>query len=74
MRERTPLDDLKVGDEVVRMIVGGPFMRIKVTRVDPDTLRCGEWEFDLRTGAEIDVDLGWGPDGTGSYIIPEIRR
>ena len=73
MRERTPLDDLKVGDEVVRMIAGGPFMRIKVTRVDPDTVRCGEWEFDKHTGAEIDEVLGWGPGGTGSHIVPLVH-
>jgi hypothetical protein len=31
----------------------------------------GGWEFDLKTGAEIDEALGWGPDtSTGSFIRP----
>lgn len=31
------------------------------------------WTFDLITGAEIDLDLGWGPKGTGS-IVKEIAE
>lgn len=27
------------------------------------------WKFDRKTGAEMDEEMGWGPDRTTSYII-----
>lgn len=43
-------------------------MGLKVTAIDDKLIHCGDWTFDLATGAEVDEDLGWGPDGTGSYL------
>jgi len=62
--------DSKVGDEVVRWLAGEIEQRLKVTEVKEDRLVCALWEFDKRTGAEIDEDLDWGPPPkmTGSFI------
>jgi len=43
-------------------------MELTVTAVTEDRIICGPWEFDKRTGAEIDEDFGWGPGFSGSYI------
>jgi hypothetical protein len=58
----------KVGDVVVRMLGGAIPMSLKVTEVDDRFIHCGPWKFDKATGAEVDEELGWGNDGTGSYI------
>jgi hypothetical protein len=63
------LQALKPGDSVHRNL-GGSLMRLKVSEVTRDRVICGAWEFDRRTGAEIDEELGWGPQGTGSWIRP----
>lgn len=36
------------------------------------TMHCGPWAFDAETGAEVDDELGWGPEygRTGSFIEP----
>jgi hypothetical protein len=68
------LSELVVGDYVLRWLGGLPQpMRLPVKQVRADRIVClGGWEFDRKTGAEIDEDLGWGPDGvTGSFIEPE---
>jgi hypothetical protein len=67
------LAETAVGDFVLRWFVGIPKpMRLKVTQLTADRIICGAWEFDRRTGAEIDEDLGWGPAGvTGSFLEPE---
>lgn len=64
------LRDVAVGDGVFRFIgdSNSP-MPLKVTAVTEDRIICGEWEFDKRTGAEIDELLGWGAAMTGSYIL-----
>ena len=69
-------DELKsvaVGDSVVRQLgADGPEMILKVTAVIADRIICGPWEFDRRTGGEIDDDLGWDGVRTGSVIrLPE---
>jgi hypothetical protein len=43
-------------------------MKLRITAITTERIICGSWEFDRKTGAEIDEDLGWGPQGTGSYI------
>ena len=63
------IKDITVGDLVTRDLCGVP-MPLKVTAVTDERIICGPWEFDRATGAEIDEDLGWGPDGTGSFIVP----
>jgi hypothetical protein len=52
------------------MLAGEIAMELRVTEITEDRVICGAWEFDKRTGAEIDDDLGWGPPPkiTGSYI------
>jgi hypothetical protein len=67
------LAEIAVGDFVLRWFVGIPKpMRFKVTQLTADRIICGGWEFDRRTGAEIDEYLGWGPGGvTGSFLEPE---
>lgn len=60
----------KVGDKVERVIAGRLFMMMTVTKVEGDTVWCGDWEFDAKSGMEVDPDLGWGPayNVTGSII------
>jgi hypothetical protein len=66
----TTLFDIGVGDTVFRYFADnvGP-MRLKVTALTEDRVICGDWQFDKRTGAEIDEFLGWGPASTGSYVL-----
>lgn len=68
---------IKVGDTVTRFL-GGAEMTLNVTEVTDDRIKCGGWEFDKATGAEIDEDLGWGPPPkyayTGSFIkVPGVN-
>jgi len=63
------------GDIVTRWLAGSIPMDLRVAEVTDDLIMCG-WEFDRKTGAEIDEDLGWGPPPkmTGSYItVKEIK-
>lgn len=64
--------NVKPGDTVIRMMAGIP-MPMLVTEVTDDLVMCGAWVFDLRTGAEIDSFLNWGPPplATGSYLVFE---
>jgi hypothetical protein len=43
-------------------------MILTVTDLTEEVITCGPWTFCRKTGAEIDDDLGWGEDGTGSYL------
>jgi hypothetical protein len=63
-------EPIKVGDTVTRMLAGTIPCQLTVTEITDDRIICGGWEFDKRTGAEIDDDLGWGPPPkiTGSFI------
>lgn len=66
------LEDVEIGDVIVRHLGGEIPMELRVTHIDDveDVIYCGPWEFDMATGAEIDAELGWGPPPkhTGSYI------
>ena len=67
-------EGVKAGDFVLRWLSGVPTpMRLEVMSVTAERICCaGGWEFDPKTGAEIDKALGWGPDTvTGSFIRPE---
>jgi hypothetical protein len=66
-------DNIKVGDQVTRMLAGKIAMQLRVTTIADGVITCGGWTFDQRTGAEIDDDLGWGapPMMTGSYLLVE---
>lgn len=64
--------DLKVGDQVERLIGGIVPMKMTVHKVfDDKIIMRGGWEFCRQTGAEIDEDLNWGPLPlrTGSYLV-----
>ena len=67
------LQDIKVGDVGTRYLAGELRLNLEVTEVTHDRIICGDWEFDRRTGAEIDDLLDWGPPPkrTGSYIRKE---
>ena len=79
---------MQVGDIVARYLGDGKkFMNMRVLRIDKEKelVHCAAidkdtgaeaalgWTFDLRTGAEVDEDLEWGPRWgiTGSYIKKE---
>lgn len=64
----TQLTDVKVGDTVTRMLAGVIPMELTVTNATGTRITCGPWEFDRRTGAEVDEDLGWDSAHSGSYI------
>lgn len=58
---------ITVGSTVTRILVGIP-MELTVSEIDENFIHCGDWKFDKRTGAEVDELLGWGNEGTGSYL------
>jgi hypothetical protein len=72
MSAENKLDKVQVGDSVERLIggVGGAVMTLKVTGVTKDRIYCGPWEFSRKNGAEIDEDMGWDEQATGSFIKP----
>ncbi len=60
---------MKVGDKVTRMLAGSIPMNLTITAIDDEFIHCGGgWKFDKKTGAEVDEELGWGNEGTGSYL------
>lgn len=68
--------NVKVGDTVIRNLCGAR-MELKVTAVTDKLIICGGdekehigWWFDRETRAEIDEELGWGPEfgQTGSFL------
>lgn len=60
---------IQVGDTVTRMLAGAIEMKLRVTAITDDRIKCGAWEFDRTTGLEIDEDLGWDKNASGSYIV-----
>ena len=64
------LENLRVGDPVTRWLAGVIPMNLVVSDIKDGLVECGLWTFDQRTGAEIDPELGWDANGTGSYIRP----
>jgi len=70
MGEEKTLDQVQVGDEVIRTVGDSLPMAIKVTGVSKDRIYCGPWEFSRKNGAEIDEELGWDEFETGSFIKP----
>ncbi len=63
------LEGIEVGDEVIRLLGGEIPMPLTVDKVTDALIICGPWEFDKKTGAEIDEELGWNTSQTGSYLI-----
>ena len=63
------LEELQVGDTIIRMLAGIIPMEIKITEITDTEINCGEWSFSRQTGGEIDEDLDWdGVIKTGSYL------
>ena len=62
-------DHIKVGDVVSRWVANMPLMKLKVTAVDETLIHCGDWKFSRKNGAEIDEDLDWNEQHTGSYLM-----
>lgn len=48
---------IKTGDVVTRMLAGVIPMKLKVTEVTDDKIICSLWEFDRKTGIEIDLEI-----------------
>lgn len=63
-----PIQEAREGDTVERLLGGVVPMLLKVSAVEGDIIRCGSWTFSRRNGAEIDPDLGWNENQTGSYL------
>ena len=74
----TDLSQIRAGDVVTRLLGGSP-MDLKVTSVDEKLIYCGKpgvgWSFDRATGAEVDEEIGWGPQFgvIGSYLVAARR-
>ena len=66
----SPFRNLKVGDTVTRMLAGTVPMELKITEITDELIACGPWTFDKNTGAEVDLELGWGNIITGSFLVP----
>ena len=63
------LKSLKIGDKVYRWFGGSvPAMDLVVTEISEDLIVCGDYIFGTKNGLEIDEDLGWTDEGSGSYI------
>lgn len=62
------MGNLKVGDTVQRTIANVVKMDLTITKIDEKLIHCGDWTFDRVTGAEIDEELGWNSQFSGSYI------
>lgn len=63
-------ENVKKGDKVTRMLAGSLPMELVVTDVTDDRIHCGSWIFSRRNGAEIDEDLDWNEEHTGSFLKP----
>jgi hypothetical protein len=69
---------LKIGDKVTRLLGGEMPMEMVVSNVKGELIYCCPAElgvnagfyytFDGNTGAEIDDEMGWGNNGTGSFL------
>jgi len=68
MNNENRLDKIQVGDTVTRLLAGEIPMPLKVTGVTEDRIYCGPWEFSRKNGAEIDEEMGWDEQNTGSFI------
>lgn len=68
-----PFKAIKIGDLVTRMLAGSVPMQLRVTEIDEDFIYCGPpdvgWKFSRRNGAEIDEEIGWDEQHTGSVLL-----
>jgi hypothetical protein len=66
----SPFASLQVGDTVIRMLAGVAPVKMIISDITDELIVCGPWTFDKITGAEIDIELGWGNIITGSFLVP----
>lgn len=59
---------MNVGDKVIRVLAGSIEMQLEITGIDDEFIYCGPWKFCKQTGAEVDEDLDWGSEYSGSYL------
>lgn len=61
---------VKVGDKVFRRFGSEavPAMELTITDVLDGLIACGDYGFETKNGLEVDPFLGWGENGSGSYI------
>jgi len=64
-------DGIKPGDIVTRMLAGVVPMQLEVSEVTDTQIICGDWKFSRLSGVEIDEELGWDSDHSGSYLKAE---
>ena len=64
-------EEVKVGDEVTRIMGGMIMMHLKVSEVTEKRIVCGPWEFSRENGMEIDEDLGWDENESGSWLLTQ---
>lgn len=67
------LSQLKAGDTIDRIMGPGLVVPLIISKIDEKLIHCGPWKFDKLSGAEVDEELGWGPEfgQTGSWIQPQ---
>lgn len=67
------LNNVRKGDVVDRMLCGMLPMQVRVSEVTPLYIVCGAYKFDRTTGAELDEELGWTTEESGSFIQPHFE-
>lgn len=63
--------EVNVGDKVTRIMAGKLMMYLTVTEITDKLIICGPWEFSRENGMEIDEDLGWDENGSGSWLLSQ---
>lgn len=64
------MKNLRPGDPVTRWLAATIPIDMTVTAIHDGLIWCGPWSFDPRNRAEVDPELGFGPNCSGSYIRP----
>lgn len=62
------LQNLRVGDKVIRLLAGTLPMHLIITKILPNKIVCGDYEFCRDCGVEQDEYLEWNCSHSGSYI------
>ena len=63
--------NVNIGAKVTRIMAGQLMMYLKVSEVTEKRIICGPWEFSRENGMEIDEDLGWDENGSGSWLLSQ---
>jgi hypothetical protein len=68
------LTSLQPGDTVKRTCGSVVSTELLVSEVDDEFVHCGPWKFSKRTSAEVNEELGWDEENTGSLISAPDNR